>query len=122
MISIINSWWFNLIGYLVCVVVFSQYYKLAVRNAKKDGAATILLQLTAGISILLLAPFLSFRLPSDPKIYLLLIVINLLCPKRQNANYGKKESSSLTLCNLGKILNNFFDCFWVYNFQKSICY
>lgn len=77
MISIINSWWFNLIGYLVCVVVFSQYYKLAVRNAKRDGAATILLQLIAGVSILLLAPFLSFKLPSDPKIYLLLIAASV---------------------------------------------
>lgn len=77
MISIINSWWFNLIGYLVCVVVFSQYYKLAVRKATRDGAATILLQLIAGVSILLLAPFLSFKLPSDPKIYLLLITASV---------------------------------------------
>ncbi|KKS40797.1 MAG: hypothetical protein UV61_C0018G0015 [Candidatus Gottesmanbacteria bacterium GW2011_GWB1_43_11] len=77
MVDVLNSWWFNLIGYLMCIVVFSQYYKLAVRNAKRDGAATILLQLIAGVSILLLAPFLSFKLPSDPKIYLLLIAASI---------------------------------------------
>lgn len=77
MLSIINSWWFNLIGYLIFVVVFSQYYKLAVRNAKKDGAATILLQTIAGISILLLAPFLPFKFPNDPKIYLLLVAASI---------------------------------------------
>lgn len=77
MIEIINSWWLNLIGYLICIVVFSQFYKMAVRNAKRDGVATILLQLIAGISVLLFAPFFKFQFPSDPKIYLLLIAASV---------------------------------------------
>jgi uncharacterized membrane protein len=77
MTPIINSWWLNLIGYLVCAVIFSQYYKLAVKNTKRDGAATILLQLIAGLSILMLAPLLPFDLPDNPKTYLLLIVASV---------------------------------------------
>lgn len=72
--NLINTLQFNLIGYLISVVGFFQFYKLAVKNAKHDGAATVLLQLIAGTAILLLSPFFVFKLPSEIKIYLLLFV------------------------------------------------
>jgi len=71
--EIFNTWQFNLTGYLICVVAFYQFYKLAVSNAKQDGAATILLQLIASIAVLFLAPFFIFKFPADPKFYILLI-------------------------------------------------
>ena len=77
MFSLFNTWWFNLIGYLIFVVFFCQFYKLAVKNAKKDGAATVLLQLLAGVSVLVLVPFLPITFPSDPKVYLLLIAASI---------------------------------------------
>ncbi|HUV46820.1 MAG TPA: EamA family transporter [Candidatus Bathyarchaeia archaeon] len=67
-----QSWQFNFFAYLFFHVVFFQNYKLAVRNVKKDGVATILLQLIAGISILILGPLFSFSFPKSPRIYLLL--------------------------------------------------
>lgn len=67
-----NTWQFNLVGYLVFVVLFYQLFKVAVKKAEHDGAATILLQFIGGISILALAPLLSFKFPSDWRIYLLL--------------------------------------------------
>jgi len=97
MIEIINSSWFNLIGYLVCSVIFFQYYKLAVRNAKKDGAATILLQLIAGISILILAPFLPFKFPSDPKIYLLLIAASVFYALYDRLNTTVRKNLQVSL-------------------------
>lgn len=57
---------------MVLVVLFNQFYKLAVRNAKRDGAATVLLQTIAGLSILILAPLYPFKFPSDWRIYALL--------------------------------------------------
>lgn len=72
--EIINTWQFNLISYLFFIVLFFQHYKLAVKNAKRDGAATVLLQLIAGGSILVLAPLFSLAIPSDLKYWLLLIV------------------------------------------------
>jgi len=74
MITVFNTWQFNLIGYLIGIVVFFQFYKLAVRNAQKDGAATVLLQTIASISVLFLTPFLLIKFPSDIKVYLLLIL------------------------------------------------
>jgi drug/metabolite transporter (DMT)-like permease len=72
--EILNTWQFNLLGFLICVVAYFQFYKLAVRNTKKDGAATLLLQLIAGIFVLFLTPFLEIKFPTEIKWYLLLIV------------------------------------------------
>ncbi len=74
MTNLLNTWQLNLFGYILCAVLFNQFYKLAVRKVKKDGAATVILQSIAGISVLLLMPFLTIRFSTDWKIYVLLIV------------------------------------------------
>jgi len=71
--DVFNSWQFNVIGYLITVVVFFQFYKLAVRKAQRDGAATVLLQTIASIAILFLVPLLPITFPTDIRVYLLLI-------------------------------------------------
>lgn len=65
MLNIINTWQFNLVCYLICVVTFYQSYKLAVKDALNDGAATVLLQFIAGLSILLLTPLYPLIFPSS---------------------------------------------------------
>lgn len=71
--NILNTWQFNLIGYLVCVVGFYQFFKLAVRNAKRDGAAAALLQLIGAGFGLLMTPLLPIVWPSESKYWFLLI-------------------------------------------------
>ncbi len=71
--NLLNTWQFNLIAHLISLVVFFQCYKLAVRNVQRDGAATVLLQILASIAVLILAPFFPFIIPTDPKIYILLL-------------------------------------------------
>ncbi len=77
MVNLLNTWWFNLIGYLISVIFFSQFYKLAVKHAKRDGAATVLLQLIASFTVLLFAPFFPFTFSSDIKVYGLLILASI---------------------------------------------
>ena len=77
MIGIFNTWQFNVVCYLIGVVIFFQFYKLAVKNAQRDGAATVLLQTIAGVSVLLLFPFLPIKFPSDIKPYLLLFLASI---------------------------------------------
>jgi len=72
--NLLNTWQLNLLGYMFCVVLFNQFYKLAVQKVKKDGAATVILQSIAGLSVLILMPFLSIKFPTDWKIYVLLII------------------------------------------------
>lgn len=70
--ELINTWQFNIVAYLISVVVFFQFYKLAVKNATKDGAATILVQMIAGLFALGLSPLFVYQFPTNPRTYLLL--------------------------------------------------
>lgn len=74
MLAFLNTWQLNVILFLVFIVLFFQFYKLAVQYAKRDGAATILLQFIAGMSILVLAPLFPFTIPTNPKVLLLLLI------------------------------------------------
>ncbi|HRV76104.1 MAG TPA: hypothetical protein P5247_01870 [Candidatus Saccharimonadales bacterium] len=69
--DLLNTWQFNLALYYFFVVVYFQFYKLAVKNAKKDGAATIILQTLAGVSILACVPFFTLNFPNSLSVYLL---------------------------------------------------
>lgn len=71
--SISSTWQFNLIAYLISIVLFFQFYKLAVKHTNNDGAATILLQLIAALSALCFSFFTEFSIPTKIHTYLLLI-------------------------------------------------
>jgi len=73
-LSFINTWQFNLLGFILFSVIFNQFYKLAVKTVKNDGAATIIFQTIAGLSILFLTPFLPITFPNNWKLYALLII------------------------------------------------
>ncbi len=74
MIFLLNTWQFNVVLYLFCIVSFFQFYKLAVQNTKNEGAATLVLQLIAGFSILPFIPFFPFQVPTEPRVWLMLIL------------------------------------------------
>ena len=106
--NIVNTWQFNLIGYLITIVGFFQFYKLAVRAAKRDGAATILLQTIAGISILLLTPFLPFKISSDPKIYALLILASVFYAINDRLQTTVRKNLQISLCSILNQLSTVF--------------
>ncbi len=74
MIFLLNTWQFNVVLYLFCIVSFFQFYKLAVQHTKNEGAATLVLQLIAGFSILPFIPFFPFQVPTEPRVWLMLII------------------------------------------------
>ncbi len=69
-----DSWITNLVFYLISVVIFNQAYKATLKNTKSDGSLTILLQLIAGVSILVLIPLHKITFATDPKLYILLFI------------------------------------------------
>ena len=75
---ILNSWQFNLSMALMLSVIFMQAYKSAVREVEKDGIATIILQIIAGISVLFLVPFFSFAIPNNIEAYLIISLAIIL--------------------------------------------
>jgi len=74
MLSIINTWQFNLSLSLIFGILFSQYFKLALKTVRKDGAAVIILQLIAGISLLIWTPVFKMVFPTDIRTYAFLLL------------------------------------------------
>lgn len=74
MFDFFSIWQTNVIAYLICIVCFYQFYKLAVKNTHDNTTATIVIQTIAGLSIVLLVPFFSFGIPTDIHIYFLLLL------------------------------------------------
>lgn len=72
--SILNHWLFYTIAAIILNVLFYQGYKLAVRNAKHDGAATVVLQSIAGITTLIFIPFYSWSFPTNITTYFFLLL------------------------------------------------
>lgn len=60
-----NTWQFSLLMYYIFNVIFFQFYKLAVKNVEQDGAATIIFQVIAGLSQLLIIPLFAWQLPNQ---------------------------------------------------------
>ena len=69
-----NSWVFNLILSIIFSVIFNQFFKIATKTSKNDGALTVIAQLISGLSILLLIPFFSWQFPTDWKIWFFLLL------------------------------------------------
>jgi drug/metabolite transporter (DMT)-like permease len=108
MINIINSWQFNLIGALICIVIFFQSYKIAVKNVKNDGAATILLQMIAGISILFLVPFFPIKFPQDPKFYILLAIASIFYALTDRLQTTSRKNLEVSVYSILNMLKTFF--------------
>lgn len=75
--SLLASWQLNLVLYIICTVAFFQFYKRAIRGSKRDGAATVAVELVAGATILLLIPFFRIQFPGDLRSWLLLAVAGI---------------------------------------------
>lgn len=70
--NIFNNWLLYVLLYLVLATAFTQFYKIATKTLKKAGALTVLLQMTAGLTALLLCPFFEFKFPTDISVYIML--------------------------------------------------
>lgn len=70
--NILNNWLLYVLFYLVLATMFTQFYKIATKTLKKAGALTILLQMIAGLTVLILCPLFEFKFPTDVKIYIML--------------------------------------------------
>jgi len=105
---ILNTWLFNLIGYVVWAVLFNQFYKLAVNDCEKDGAATVVLQTIAGLSVLLLVPFYPLAFPSDWKIYLLLVAACIFYAINDRVQTTVRKNMEVSLFAISNQLSSVF--------------
>lgn len=65
----LNTWQFNLVAFLIAIVFFFQFNRLAVKNAKDNAAATLFLQGIATATSALLIPFFPITFPLQLWLY-----------------------------------------------------
>lgn len=70
--NVLSNWPICVILYVILETTFTQFYKVTTKTLVKPGALTIVLQLTAGITALLLSPFFGFHFPSNGYTYIML--------------------------------------------------
>ena len=67
--------WLLYVGlYIFFAVIFTQFYKISTKTAKGHGELTVLLQLIAGLSVLLFIPFFVIKWPTNFSTYLFLLI------------------------------------------------
>lgn len=70
--NILNNWLLWVLLYLVVATAFTQFYKIATKTLKRTGALTVLLQMMAGLTALILCPFFEFKFPTEGSFYIML--------------------------------------------------
>lgn len=67
-------WFIYVILYIILAVIFTQNYKIVTKTSKSDGTLTVLLQMLAGLTALIISVLFKFTFPSDWKVYVLLLI------------------------------------------------
>lgn len=70
--NVFNNWILYVSFYLILATIFTQFYKVATQTLTKPGALTVLLELFATLTVLLLCPFFEMKFPTDSKVYIFL--------------------------------------------------
>lgn len=117
----INTWWFNLILYLILYVLFTQFYKIATRSSKNDGALTILLQFLGGLIVLLFVPLFKFQFPSNIKTYIFLGIACVFYAITDRVNTTARRGLDVsTFSILGQLSTVFLIAWGIIFFKESI--
>ena len=115
----LNTWWFNIITYLLLSVMYSQFFKLATKNSKNDGALTILLQFLSGFVILLFIPFFSIQFPNNLKTYILLGISCIFYAIADRANTTSRRGLEVSTYSILNQMSTVFTFMWGIIFFKE---
>lgn len=117
----INTWWFNIIAYLILYVIFTQFYKITTKNSKNDGALTILLQFLSGVIVLIFMPLFKFQFPTTINTYILLIIACIFYAIADRVNTTARRGLQVsTYSILGQLSTVFIIAWGILFFKEEI--
>ena len=117
----LNTWWFNLIIYLVFYIVFTQSYKVATKSSKNDGALTTLLQFLGGLIVLLFVPLFKIQFPGDIRTYILFIIACIFYAIADRVNTTARRGLDVsTFSILGQLTTVFLIIWGIVFFKEEI--
>ena len=118
---VFNTWQFNLGMFLFFGVISNQYFKLAVKNTSKENISTIIMQIVAGASVLIFVPFFAFKFPSDPKIYLLLLLGSIFYAFGDRTQVTVRKNLEVSVYSiLGQMVKVFLVLYGILVFKEEI--
>lgn len=117
----INTWEFNLIIYIIFMIIFTQFYKLAANKGKSDGALTILIQVLSGIFGLIWIPFFKMQFSSNYITwgFLLISIVFYAIADRLNTT-ARRGLGASEFSILGQLVNVFTIVFGVVFFKEEV--
>lgn len=105
--DILNRWDTQVIIYLVSSTIFVRAFRKANRDMKDASCLTVLLELFTALFAIFLIPLFEFKFPSDPKLYLILLITTVIyaITDRLNieARYGLNPSTFSMLKQLSTV-------------------
>lgn len=99
------------IAYLVLAVIFDQCYKIATKSLKNAGALTILLELIATIAVLVAIPFFEINFPTEPKVYIFLVLAVIFYAVNDRLNTTVRSGIEASTFSIIKQLSTVFMIF-----------
>lgn len=115
----INTWYFNIIVYLVLYIIFTQFYKIATKSSKDDGALTVLLQFLGGIIVLLFIPLFKFNIPTNVSTYVMLGIACIFYAIADRVNTTARRGLEVSIYSILGQLSTVFVILWGLIFFKE---
>ena len=115
----INTWWFNIILYLILYIVFTQFYKISTKESKNDGALTILLQFLSGLFVLILMPFFKMQFPTSINTYIFLGIACIFYAISDRVNTTARRGLEVSVYSILGQLSTVFVIAWGIIFFKE---
>lgn len=115
----LNTWQFNIIVYLVLFTIFTQFYKVATKSSKNDGALTILLQFLSGIMVLIFVPLFKIQIPTNVKTYIFLAISCVFYAVADRVNTTARRGLDVSVYSILGQLSTVFIIVWGILFLKE---
>lgn len=115
----LNTWQFNIIGYLVLSTIFTQFYKIATSSSKNDGALTIILQFLSGIMVLIFMPLFKFQVSTNIKTYIFLAISCVFYAISDRVNTTARRGLDVSVYSILSQLSTVFIIIWGILFFKE---
>lgn len=105
--TILNKWEVQVFIYLLSATIFVRAFKSANRDMKDANSLTVLLEIFTALFAILLIPLFEIKFPSDPKIYLILLLTTIIYAVTDRLNiearYGLDPSTFSMLKQLSTV-------------------
>lgn len=100
--TVFTSWQFAVLVNLITAMIFNQTYKMATKTMINAGALTVMLESIAGLSCFLLIPLFDFKMPTDPKVYVCLLLACIFYALNDRLTTDVRKGLDVSLVNIIK--------------------